>query len=88
MHKVSHVEDHVCAERNSCIHQIFSRVHAGPDLRYVFFTDRGFFRELAAYMARTVNDARFQVDLNPVINIGPGFHYSFLEHWFVRKPPR
>ena len=47
-----------------------------------------FFRELAAYMARTVNDARFQVDLNPVINIGPGFHYSFLEHWFVRKPPR
>ena len=88
MHKVSHVEDHVCAERNSCIHQIFSRVHAGPDLRYVFFTDRGFFRELAAYMARTVNDAQFQVDSKAVINTGLGVHYSFLEHWFVRKPPR
>uniref|UniRef100_A0A7R9T2S1 Uncharacterized protein n=1 Tax=Ostreococcus sp. 'lucimarinus' TaxID=242159 RepID=A0A7R9T2S1_9CHLO len=47
-----------------------------------------FFRELAAFMARTVNDAHFQVEINPVVNIGPVFHYSFLEHWFAHKPPR
>lgn len=47
-----------------------------------------FFRELAAFMARTVNDAHFQVEINPVVNIGPVFHYSFLEYWFVHKPPR
>ena len=46
-----------------------------------------FFRELAAFMVRTVNDARFQVEINPVVNIGPVFHYSFLEHWFAHKPP-
>ena len=47
-----------------------------------------FFRELAAFMVRTVNDAHFQVEINPVVNIGPVFHYSFLEHWFAHKPPR
>ena len=43
-----------------------------------------FFRELAAYMARTVNDARFQVDLNPVINIGPST--IVFRTLFMRKP--
>ena len=47
-----------------------------------------FFRELARFMARTVNDANFQLDTNPVVNIGPRFHYMFLEHWFARKLPR
>ena len=47
-----------------------------------------FFRELARFMAHTVNDANFQLDTNPVVNIGPRFHYTFLEHWFARKLPR
>jgi hypothetical protein len=42
-----------------------------------------FFRDLAAFMVRTVNDAQFQVDLNLLVNIGPGFHYSFLENWLT-----
>ena len=36
-----------------------------------------FFRELAAFMVRTVNDARFQVEINPVANIGPVFIIAF-----------
>ena len=46
----------------------------------------GFFRELAAFMVRTVNDMHFQEEMNPVINMGLVFHYSFLEDWFAHKP--
>jgi hypothetical protein len=46
------------------------------------------FKELAHFMVQTINRDDFDVDANPVLNIGPVFHYKFLEHWFSSKPSK